>query len=267
MIPSDIFLWMTRNIECFVLVLIRISTLLFMFPIFSSRTIPLQIKVAISIILSMLFTPVAIPLTQDFPVTIPRFLYIIAAELFLAMVLSLMIRFIFAGIQVAGQMVGIQMGLGVANIMDPQSGTQSIIVAQFAYTISLLLFLVADGHHALIRVVAESFTIIPPGLILSLHLDASLVEAMVSAGSQMFALSVKLMAPVMGILLITQVALGILAKLVPQINMLMISLNLNVGLGLLFFGFTMHCFWPVLGRYLRESIAVMPEIARIIAGG
>ncbi len=260
----DLLRWAVQNIEAFSLVLIRVSTLVFMFPIFSSRAIPMPVKAAVSMVLALIITPAVSSSLPAFPDSILRFAAVAAAELFLALSLSLIIRMIFAGLQVAGQMVGIQMGLSVANIIDPQSGAQSVIVAQFAYMFALLLFLVADGHHALLRVLIESFSILPVGRI---GLSARLVDVMLAAGSQMFVLSVKLMAPVMGILLLSQVALGILAKLVPQINMLIVSLNLNVGLGLFFLGLTMQFFWPVLGRYLHEAISVMPEMVRIMAGG
>lgn len=263
MYQTDLLKWAVENAEAFALVLIRISTLVFMFPIFSSRAIPMQVKAAMSLVLALMLTPVVSVYIPPFPENTLKFLAVVAAELFLAVSLSLVIRMVFAGLQIAGQMVGIQMGLSVANIIDPQSGAQSVIVAQFAYTFALLLFLVADGHHALLRVLIESFRTLPVG---SLSLSPDLLDVMLAAGKQMFVLSVKLMAPVMGILLIAQVALGILAKLVPQINMLMVSLNLNVGLGLFFLGLTMQFFWPVLGRYLHEAVSVMPEMVKMMAG-
>ena len=256
--------WITVNYKTFLLVLLRVSTLLFLMPIFGSRTIPMPVKAAISMVLALILTPVVPVSPEIFPASSAAMLLMAAGELFIAMTLSLSLRMIFAGLQIAGQMVGIQMGLSVANVMDPQTGVQSVIVAQFAYMIALLLFLAAGGHHALIRVLQESFVILPPG---QLSLSKSLYNIIMAMGEEMFILSIKLMAPVMAILLLSQVALGILAKLVPQINMLIVSFNLNVALGLFFFGLTLQFFWPVLGRSLDRAIRLMPLALKAMAAG
>ena len=261
---AEFLSWITSNYKIFLLVLLRVSTLLFLMPVFSSRTIPAAVKAAMSLILALLLTPV-VPVSADlFPKSGTGMLLITAGELFTAMTLALCLRMVFAGLQIAGQMVGIQMGLSVANVMDPQSGIQSVIVSQFAYMIALLLFLAAGGHHAVLRVLKESFEVLPPG---HLALSKSLYNIIMAMGHEMFILSIKLMAPVMGILLLSQVALGILAKLVPQINMLIVSFNLNVALGLFFFGLTLQFFWPVLGRSLDKAVKLMPLALQAMGSG
>ena len=264
MMDAGLLNWVILNYKVFLLVLLRVSTLLFMMPVFSSRTIPATVKAAMSMILAILLTPVVHVSAELFPGSAAGMLLMAASEIFIAMTLSLCLRMVFAGLEIAGQMVGIQMGLSVANVMDPQSGTQSVIVAQFAYMIAILLFLVSGGHHAILRVLLESFQILPPG---QLILSKSLYNIIMAMGHEMFILSIKLMAPVMGILLLSQVALGILAKLVPQINMLIVSFNLNVALGLFFFGLTLQFFWPVLGRSLDKAVRLMPLALRAMGGG
>ncbi len=256
--------WITINYKVFLLVLLRVSTLLFIMPIFGSRTIPMPLKASMSLMLALVLTPVVPVSPEALPRNAVGMLLLAAGEIFMAMTLALCLRMVFSGLQIAGQMVGIQMGLSVANVMDPQTGVQSVIVAQFAYMIALLLFLAAGGHHAILRVLYESFEILPPG---QLVLSRSLYNIMMAMGKEMFILSIKLMAPVMGILLLSQVALGILAKLVPQINMLIVSFNLNVALGLFFFGLTLQFFWPVLGRSLDRAIRLMPLAIKAMAGG
>ena len=256
--------WITLNYKVFLLILLRVSTLLFLMPVFGSRTLPMPLRAAMSMVLALVITPV-VPVSADlFPESAAAMLLMAAGEIFMSMTLALFIRMVFAGLQIAGQMVGIQMGLSVANVMDPQTGVQSVIVAQFAYMIALLLFLAADGHHAVLRVLKESFEILPPG---HLILSKSLYNMVMLMAEEMFILSIKLMAPVMGILLLSQVALGILAKLVPQINMLIVSFNLNVALGLFFFGLTLQFFWPVLGRSLDKAVKLMPLALKAMGSG
>ncbi len=249
--------------KVFALVLVRVASLLFMMPVFSSRTIPIQLKAAVVLVIALLLTPVAPFSATQLPDNPIGFALLIVAELFTGMTLALLIRFVFAGLQTAGQMVGVQMGLSVANIMDPQSGVQSVIIAQFAYLIALLLFLAANGHLFILRAIYDSFVILPPGRLVLSH---SLFSIVMDMGRQMFILSVKLMAPVMAILLFSQVALGILAKTVPQINLLIVSFGLNIALGLFFTGLTLQVFWPVLARYLDKGVRLLPVAMKIMAG-
>jgi len=247
----------------YVLVVVRIASFLFLMPVFSSRAIPVQVKAAATLVTALLLTPV-VPLSPAaFPASPWQFGLIAVTELFVGMTLALMIRLIFAGLQMAAQMVGFQMGLAVANVVDPQSGAQSIVIAEFVYLISLLLFLAVNGHHALLSTVCESFALLSPG---AFNLEDPIARLAIDMGQEMFVLSVKLMAPVMGILLFSQVALGILAKTVPQMNMLIVSFGLNIALGLFFIGLTLQVFWPVLARSLDKAIRLMPALLSIAAG-
>ncbi len=260
---SDALAWILLHYKVFVLVLVRISTILFLMPVFNSRTIAMPVKAAMALVLSWMIAPVVHVPGGLFPATSFGFFLLAVQELVIGLILSLLLRMVFAGLQIAGQMVGVQMGLSVANIMDPQTGVQSVIVAQFAYMIALLLFLVANGHHAILRVLFESFEILPPG---GLLFSRPLYEIVMIMGHEMFVLSIKLMAPVMAILFLSQVALGILAKLVPQINMLIVSFSINVALGLFFFGLTLQYFWPVLARSLNRAVELMPLALRAMGG-
>ncbi len=259
----DAVFWILSNYKVFLLVLIRVSIILFMMPVFNSKTISMTVKACMSLMLAILVAPVA-PVSQAlFPHTSTGFFVVVLQEIFIGIVLSLLLRLVFAGLQIAGQMVGVQMGLSVANIMDPQTGVQSVIVSQFAYMIALLLFLVTNGHHAILRVLFQSFEILPPG---TLVLSQPLYKMVMTMGHEMFVLSIKLMAPVMAILFLSQVALGILAKLVPQINMLIVSFSINVALGLFFFGLTLQYFWPVLARSLDKAVHILPLALRAMGG-
>lgn len=254
--------WTLAHFKIFCLIAVRIGSLLFLMPIFSSRALPMQIKAATTLVMALLFTPVVPFSPDDFPTNPWQFGLLVVTELFVGMSLALIIRLILAGIQMAGQMVGFQMGFSVANVVDPQSGAQSVIIAQVAYLITLMIFLAVDGHHLFLRTIYESFFLLPPG---HLSLGDPLYELVMDTGQDMFVLSIKLMAPVMAILFLSQVALGILAKLVPQINMLIVSFSLNIGLGLFFLGLTLQVFWPVLAKSLDRGLRLLPVALQLMA--
>jgi len=248
----------------FALTAMRIGVFLFMMPVFSSRTIPGRVKAAATLVIATVLTPV-VPYTPDqLPENPLEFALMAAAEVFIGMTLALIIRLIFGGLQLAGQMIGFQMGFSVANIVDPGSGTQSTIIVQMAYMIALLLFLASNGHLMILQTVYESFSLLAPG---ELNLHQSLSDLILETGQEMFVLSVKLMAPVMAILLFSQVALGILAKTVPQINLLIMSFGLNIALGLFFFGLSLQLFWPVFAKALNRGIKLVPVAMKIMSGG
>lgn len=255
--------WILEHYALFALVLVRVTAMLFLMPVFSSKTIPGQVKAAAALVLALMLTPVVPWPDVRLPASPLQFLLLALAELFAGMTTALMLRLVFAGLQTAGQMVSIQMGFSVANVMDPQTGTQSAILAQFTYIVALLLFLATDGHLVIIRYLYQSFVILRPG---QLTLSSSLSEVMLAMCREMFVLSIKILAPVMVVLLFSQVALGILAKMVPQINMLIVSFGLNIALGLFFLGLSMQVFWPVLGRSMERCFRLMPVAMHIMAG-
>jgi flagellar biosynthetic protein FliR len=259
----DLLLWIVEHYGVYALVVLRITGMLFLMPVFSSRSIPVQVKAATILITALALTPVA-PFSPDqLPSNPWQFGLLAVAEFFAGMTLALILRLVFAGLQMAAQMVGFQMGLAMASIVDPQSGTQSIVIAQFVYLIALLLFLAMDGHHMMLSLLHESLSVLSPG---DISLSEPLYSLIFHMGQQMFVLSVKLMAPVMAILLFSQVAMGILAKAVPQINMLIVSFGLNIALGLFFLGFTLQILGPVLARSLEDGMRLMPAAMNMLAG-
>ncbi|MGQ9745213.1 MAG: flagellar biosynthetic protein FliR [Dissulfurimicrobium sp.] len=249
--------------KVFALVLIRLSTMIFFMPVFSSATIPAQIKAASAVVMALMLTPVTPFSPQSLPDSSLQFFLLIITEAFTGLTLSLILRLIFAGLQTAAQMAGFQMGLSIASVMEPQSGAQSLIIAEFVYLVALTLFLVSNAHHLVIKAIYESFAILPPG---ALTLREPLATLIFRIANEMFVISVKIMAPVMAILLFSQVALGILAKTVPQINMLVLSFGLNIALGLIFLGLSLQVFWPVFARELADGIRLMPIVTTIMSG-
>ncbi len=259
----DLLNWILIHYKVFALVLVRVASILFLMPVFSTRALPVQIKAAACIMLALLLTPV-VPFRPDqLPGNPVSMGIMLVAELFVGITLALIVRLVFAGLQLAAQMVGFQMGFSVANIVDPQTGTQSVVITQFAYLISLLLFLAANGHYIILEALYESFQVLEPGRAV---LNANIFHIVTDMGEEMFVLSVKLMAPVMAILLFSQVAMGILAKTVPQINILVMSFGLNIALGLFFIGLTLQVFWPVLGRALDKGTRLVPVVISLFAG-
>jgi flagellar biosynthetic protein FliR len=138
----------------------------------------------------------------------------------------------------------------MANIIDPQSGTNNTVIAEFYYLLSLIIFLSVDGHHWIFRALAQSFHVLSPGKI---HFQEGLYRHILQLSGRLFVIGIKLSAPVLVILVLIQFALGVVARMVPQVNILISSFPLTIGLGLVFMGLSIELLWPYLKTLLDES--------------
>ncbi len=259
----DPLAWILAYAPVLLLVLVRVASIIFLMPVFGGKTIPLHVKAGLCLAIAIAMTPF-VPVDKDtFPEDAAGFFFLVLAEFLVGLTLSLMLRMILAGLQTAAHIAGFQMGFSVASAIDPLSGAQSLVVTEFVYFAAIVLFLASNGHHALLRVVHESFAALPVG---GAGLSGPVATLIMDMAGEMFVLSIKLMAPVIAILLFVQVALGILARTVPQINILMMSFNITIAVGLVFFGLTLRFFWPVLGRFLDRAVRLMPTAVGQLAG-
>src|SRR5207249_127270 len=189
------------------LVLARVAGLVLAAPVLGHLLVPVRVRMALAAILAAAL----VPAVGAAPFTPPADLWslggMVAAESALGVLLGLVAQFIFAGVQLGGQLAGIQMGFGIANLIDPQSHAQVTIIAQWQQLMTLLAFLVLDAHHLLIRALLESFRTAPPGAV---GLAAAGVGRAIELAGSLFVLGARIAAPVLIVLLLTngQVALS-----------------------------------------------------------
>jgi flagellar biosynthesis protein FliR len=238
--------------EAFILVLIRVSAMIMMLPAFGDATVPAAVKWGLSILITLLLFPIVkagIPPTRDIGF-LPLVLGI-AGELMIGIIIGLSARFIFAGIQLSGEILGFQMGFSVASVVDPTSSVQISIIAEFQYLLSLLLFMTVNAHHVFISAIAESFQVAPP---LSVHFSGPLLQALLTLAKDIFVIAIKISAPVMAVLLFTNVAMGLVARTVPQMNIFIVSFPLQIAVGLIFIGMAAPFFVKIV-QHLFLSLA------------
>lgn len=236
--------------QTFFLILIRVSVVLFMMPLFNSRNLPARLKACLALTVSLILLPVVWLDISTFPADPFYFFFFLIQEGMIGFILGLSVRLIFGGIQLAGEIAGFQMGLAMANIVDPQSGMNITVIAEFYYLLALLIFLVIDGHHWFFRALVQSFHLLPPG---GFALTEGLFQHLVHLSGKMFSIALRIVAPVMAILILTKIALGIVSRMVPQVNILISSFPLTISLGLIFSGLSMEFLWPSLKTLLNES--------------
>ncbi|MCK4388863.1 MAG: flagellar biosynthetic protein FliR [Desulfobacterales bacterium] len=250
-----------EQFKSFVLILIRVSIVLFMVPVFGSGIWPNMVKAGLALIISIILLPVVEPAPALFPETILGGAGLILSELVLGLIIGLTIRLIFTAVQLAGQLVGFQMGFAIANVLDPESGSQSSILSQMGYWVAILIFLLLNGHHVMLDALADSFAIVQVG---SMGLSDGLFDKMLEVSGDMFTMAVKLGAPAIAALLMTSAAFGIIAKVVPQMNILIAAFPVKIVVGLFFFGFCLEALLHFMRHYVAGFEGMLKTIMHLM---
>lgn len=228
---------------CF-LIFLRVSAILISIPIFDSRNIPVMFKAGLSIAVTIVLFPVLKLSNAPFLMPPIPFAIGVLGEIILGLIIGLSVRLIFAGIQLAGQLAGFQMGLAIANVMDPISSMQASVVAQFYNLAGMLCFLAINAHHWFIKAIAESFRLVPP---FGFQFTNSLMDQIMRLSGNMFVIAIKVGAPLIAALLITSVALGLIVRTVPQMNIFIVAMPLKIFIGMVFLVFSL----PYLAEFFR----------------
>ncbi|ETR73015.1 MAG: Flagellar biosynthetic protein fliR [Candidatus Magnetoglobus multicellularis str. Araruama] len=248
-------------LKSFLLVLLRVSVILFMMPIFGAKRIPNPIKAGIAFAISLAILPAVTPDPAIFPQTAWEFAFIVLCEIIVGTILGMIVNVFFMGIQMAGHMAGLQMGFAIATIFDPNSGVQSSMVSQLGYWVALIVFLVLDGHYLLILSIKNSFDIIQFG---QLSLQKELYNPVLTLASQLFVLAVKVGAPTIAALMFVDVGFGLTAKVSPQMNILIVALPLKIAVGLTFFGISLQLVLVYMKDYLNQFLPMMNNLMRLM---
>ncbi|MCG8473539.1 MAG: flagellar biosynthetic protein FliR [Desulfobacterales bacterium] len=236
----------TETFRIFLLVLLRVSTFLFLFPFFGSPVVPMRVKAATSMILAFALMPVATDANLLFPESAGSLAITAGAEIIMGTILGLSTRIFFAAVQLAGQIISFQMGFSMISIMDPQSGSPMTIMSQIGYLTAMILFLSFGGHHVILGALADSFTLVSTG---GITLSSDLWKTMSSLTLSMFTLGIRMAAPCMAALFFTTCAFGMCARFVPQMNVLVLAFPVKIAVGLALFGLTLTAIHLMVGRF------------------
>ncbi len=244
---------MIEKLLGFVMVLTRLSAFFLVLPVFGWKSIPARIKVAMTVLLAAFFSMIT-PLSVDAgQVSAVEALLLMANEATYGLALGLVAALLFAAVRISGRIVERQMGLAMAEILDPLTGERTQPLGSMLEMIFVLLFLSANGHHLLLLVVSRSYEAFPAG---SSPTIPVLTAGVINAGSAMLTAGLKLAAPILAAFMVLMVVLAVLARILPEMNILFISLPLRVGLGLLM----MAIFVPFIYSFVSEFATLMGKL-------
>ena len=234
----------------FILIFCRVAGLFIMSPIFSKQNIPMYWKIMFSILLSyVIFGFESFTATPQIDSPLNLFIFIIK-ELIIGFIFGYMTTVMFSAILLAGQLIDTQIGFGMVNILDPQNNIQVPLLGNFNNIIALLLFLIINGPHTLIKLLVTSFEMIPIGQVM---LNQDIYLDLVTLFSQAFELAFKMSLPIVGAALITESVMGLMSKSIPQMNIFAIGIPAKIFIGLI----TLFFFIPAYIGLLRGSFSNM----------
>lgn len=219
------------HFQTYVVVLIRIGAILSAMPMLGSRALPTQVKAGLATALALIVVPFVG--AASWPTDTALFLLGLMAEFLIGLVIGLAVRSLFASFEVAGELIGSQMGFSVVQIFDPVSSHHVPLTGQLYTVLASLIFLSLNAHLLVVHAIGESFRLIPP---FGATLSETLGDAIVRLFQGGFLIALKLAAPVLVVTLVVNLVLALLGRTVPQLNVFVLSFPLTILCGLFVFG-------------------------------
>jgi len=225
-------------------------------PILSDQSIPKRAKLGLGIMLTLIITPTLPPIAQ-FEIFSLNGLLILMQQMIIGLAMGFSIRLVFASVGMAGQMIGMSMGLGFAVFFDPQTQGQNTAISKFLTMMLMLIFLSLDGHLMAIHALSDSFITMP------IAMEGHGISPMKIAmwGGTIFSTGLLLALPALAALLITNMALGILTRTAPQLNLFGIGFPITMSMGFLVLALALQGMLMPMKHMVQDGVEYMQEIA------
>ena len=244
----------------FIIVLARLSGIMLVAPFFSAGYVPLQVRVVFTLFATLALTQ-ALPLGN---IPLEPGLGSIAVILFFEVLFGVVVGFtafcLFAGLQMAGQIIAFKMGFAMINLIDPQSDVNMPIFSFLLNYVGLLLFLLVNGHHFFLLAVHESFTKIPVG---GFVFNGPLLKQIVGFTASIFVIGIKIAGPLIVVVIIVDVVVGIIGRTAPQLHVMVIGMPLKILVGLALLSVSLY-FMP---RFLESMFLPLSRVIHALATG
>lgn len=228
------------------------------------KGVPNQFKIGIAFFLSIAAWSA---ITAETPLVLDGyFVLMIIKELAIGIALGFTAALVLYTVQIAGAFIDFQMGFAIASVMDPQTGSQVPIIGHFKYILALLFLLTVDGHHLMLDGIMQSVQLFPVG---TLSVGASfgdLAQFITRLFAEMFLIALQIALPIVGAMFLVDIALGILAKTVPQLNIFAVGFPLKIFVGFVLLMFSMPIFFFILQMLFEKILASMAELTQLLGG-
>lgn len=239
-IPAGLLL---NGFDVFLLVFVRMTGLFVVAPIFGRRNIPTYFKIGFSFFTALILVNTTAVQAFQYDDSILAYTLLVIKEFIVGISIGFIAYMVFTAIYIAGEIIDMQIGFGIVNVIDPISNIQVPLTSNLYFIISMLLFISLNGHLVLIKALFDSFSTLPLG---TAAFDASLTDELMDLFITVFTTGFKIAAPIVAVILITDVALGTISRMVPQLNIFVIGLPLKIFVGFLILVLTVPVFLTVM---------------------
>ncbi|AMA72683.1 MULTISPECIES: flagellar biosynthetic protein FliR [Aneurinibacillus] len=249
-------------LPAFLLVFVRLTAFFVTAPIFSTRSIPAVFKIGLSFFIAFIAFPL-VKANHVIPVDW-TYVYLVIKEVLTGLLLGFLAALFLAAVQVAGSIIDMMLGLAMASVVDPLTGTQAPLMGNFKYILTMLFILSANGHHLLIQGVLSSYQVVPLDRWFSGMSDGTLSTFLIEKFSYMFMSGMLLAAPLVSSLFVIDLALGIMAKTVPQMNIFVVGMPVKILAGFLILVVVFPGYFFVMTRLLEVLFSAMARMIEIM---
>ncbi len=241
----------------FMFPLTRILALLASAPVIGNKQVPVRVKVGLAVLLTLLISPTL----DDMPpiaLSSAQGLLILVQQIIIGLAMGFTMKLIFTAVEMAGELIGMQMGLGFASFYDPINAAHTQVISQWLGIIASLTFLALNGHLFMLAGLAESFHTLPIGTMISSQGFYDITKW----GSSIFAYALQLSLPLLAALLITNLALGILTRAAPQLNLFAVGFPITLGIGFIVLALSLPYFAPLLDKLTHDALDAMLQVTK-----
>ncbi len=225
----DIVAVLLNQTSFFLLIFARITGIFSVAPFLGSTNIPGYAKAGLSLLLSYILFPAVYSANVVIPNAMLAYAMLVAGEFLLGLIFGFVSSLIMQAVQMAGHVLDMQIGFGIVNVFDPQFGQQIPLLGNFKYILALMVFLATNGHHVMLSALVASFKLVP---VTGVVIPASLAGFIIDLVSGAFALAFKITVPVLASLVLADVAFGILARTMPQMNIFVVGIPAKLIIGI-----------------------------------
>lgn len=234
----------------FLLLSVRFSAMLLVAPVFSMQQVPVRVRVLLAFLCALVLLPLELHAPHARPEGLGSLFDAVAGEVAVGLLLGFVAMLLFHAVSFAGYLVGLQMGFGMDQMFDPTTGGSVPALALFLSAIATMMFLLADGHHWLLLALDRSLQVVPLG---TFSFTGQTMARLLAATGGMFDIVMTLSLPILGILLLSEIALAIMNRVMPQMNVFVAGFPLKIALGF----FTIAIGLPLMVSFLDDSFARM----------
>lgn len=253
----DVFGLTQVQFETLLLIFVRVSVMLFVFPVFSAPQIPLMVRIGLAGIISFILyhaTPMTVPLPD-----MGALVAAVVSQIVVGLIVGFVAYLVFMGIQFAGEILDIQIGFAVANVISPQTQQQVTVLGELELTLATLVFLISNSHLLMLQGIGGSFHLLPLPYV---NLDPSVAGNVVLFLEQAFLIVFQIAAPAAVALFVVNVALGLMARVAPQMNVFVVGFPLQIGVGLLMLAISVPLLAAVAPQLFSDSARHMDTVMR-----